>query len=120
MTALAKKSLNWTVLAVFAPVLILTGALGFVLPEGPMSAAPAYNIFHIVFGALGAALVLRRREGPIRMFNVGFGLIDLYQAAASMLHWWPIDHFRWKTGDDVLHVVIGLGLVVVGLSGRRR
>ena len=120
MTALAKKSLNWSVLAVFAPVLILTGALGFVLPEGPMSSAPAYNVFHVVFGALGVLLVLRRREATIRAFNIGFGLIDLYQAAASMFYWWPIDHFRWKTGDDVLHVVIGLGLVFVGLSGRRR
>ena len=113
-----KKDLNYRVLAIFAPVLILTGALGFVLPEGPMSSAPAYNIFHIVFGALGGVLVLARRSAGIRMFNIGFGLIDLYQALASFLGWFPIEYFRWKTADDVLHVVIGAALVAVGLAGR--
>lgn len=113
-----KKDLNRVVLAIFAPVLILTGALGFVLPPGPMSAAPAYNIFHIVFGALGGALVLARRPGPIRAFNIGFGLIDLYQAVASFLGLFPLAYFQWKTADDVLHVVIGAALVAVGLMGR--
>lgn len=119
MHASAETNLNYKVLAVFAPVLILTGALGFVLPPGPMSAAPAYNIFHIVFGALGGVLVLARRHNAIRVFNVGFGLIDLYQAIASKLGLFPVEYFQWKTADDVLHVVIGAALVAVGLSGRR-
>ena len=118
MNALAKKNLNRTVLAVFAPVLILTGALGFVLPPGPMSAAPAYNIFHVVFGLLGGAVVLAGRDGPIRTFNIWFGLIDLYQAVASKFGLFPIEYFQWKTADDVLHVVIGAALVAVGVSGR--
>jgi hypothetical protein len=120
MPAPARKDLNTVVLAIFAPVLILTGALGFVLPPGPMSAAPAYNIFHIAFGALGTALVLTRRDPAIRAFNIGFGLIDLYQALASALDLFPAEHFRWQTADDVLHVVIGAALVAVGLFGRRR
>jgi hypothetical protein len=115
-----RKSLNYLTLAIFAPVLILTGALGFVLPPGPMSAAPAYNVFHIVFGAIGVALVLSKREASIRTFNVVFGLIDLYQAVASFMHWFPERQFQWKTGDDVLHVVIGAALVLIGLLGRNR
>lgn len=115
-----RKDLNYRVLAVFAPVLILTGVLGFVLPPGPMSNAPAYNIFHIVFGALGGLLVLGGRAGGIRGFNLGFGLIDLYQAVASCWGLFPAEYFRWKWGDDVLHVVIGAGLVAVGMAGRRR
>ena len=120
MDTLPKKNLNYLALAVFAPVLILTGALGFVLPPGPMSAAPAYNVFHILFGALGGAFVLSKRVDLIRAFNVGFGLIDLYQALASFLHWFPERHFQWKTGDDVLHVVIGAALVLIGMTGRSR
>jgi hypothetical protein len=27
-------------------------------------------------------------------------------------------HFQWKAADDVLHVVIGAALVVIGLTGR--
>lgn len=110
---------NRPVLTIFAPVLILTGALGFVLPPGPMSAAPAYNVFHIVFGLLGGAAVLSRRPGLIRAFNLGFGVIDLYQALASFLHLFPEKYFQWKTADDVLHVVLGVALVAVARSGRR-
>lgn len=64
--------------------------------------------------------MLARREAAIRAFNVGFGLIDLYQALASALGLFPGEYFRWQTADDVLHVVIGTALVAVGLFGRRR
>src|SRR5687768_16205407 len=98
--------LNYYVLIVFAPILILVGVLGFVLPPSASltSGAPAYNVFHLVSGALGLALALSRREPLIRAFNVGFGLVDLYQAAASFLHLFPEQHFRWTRADDVLHV----------------
>lgn len=105
---------------IFAPVLILTGLLGFVLPEGLMSNAPAYNIFHIIFGAIGLAFVLLKREDFIRGFNISFGLIDLYQAAASFLNWFPEQHFQWKTADDILHIIIGGALVLIGLFGKRK
>lgn len=114
------RDLNTAVLSVFAPVLLLAGVLGFVLPEGPMSGAPAYNVFHLVFGAIGGVLVLGGDRSAIRRFNVLFGLIDLYQFVASVMGWFPIEQFRWKTADDVLHLVIGAGLVAVGLLGRRR
>ena len=113
--------LNWIVLIVFAPVLILVGVLGFVLPESASltSGAPAYNWFHIAFGVTGLLLALTKRESYARAFNLGFGLIDLYQAAASFLHLFPENYFRWTRVDDALHVLVGALLVGVALYGRR-
>jgi len=110
------------VLRLFAPILILAGIGGFVIPadKSLMSGAAAYNVFHLCFGALGVAIVLSKRERAVAAFNVGFGLIDLYQAVASRAGWFPIDAFRWKTADDVLHVAFGLLLVAVGVHGWRR
>jgi cytochrome c biogenesis protein CcdA len=48
---------------------------------------------------------------------VAFGAIDLYQAIASFSGWFPNESFKWKRADDVLHVVIGAFLVLVGLFG---
>jgi len=113
--------LNYLVLLIFAPILILTGVLGFIIPPGKglMSGAPAYNIFHIVAGSIGLLLVLMKNEGFISAFNVGFGVIDLYQAVASFMHLFPEQVFLWKSADDVLHIVIGAGLVFVGLYGQK-
>jgi phosphoglycerol transferase MdoB-like AlkP superfamily enzyme len=110
--------LNYWVLIVFAPLLILTGIAGFIIPadKSLTSGAPAYNIFHILFGTAGI-LVATHHHDAIRYFNIGFGLIDLYQAAASYFHWFPEKQFRWKSSDDILHVVIGAGLVLVGIFG---
>ena len=111
--------LNYTVLAVFAPVLIVAGMLGFVLSDrGLLSGAPAYNVFHITFGLVGVALVLSKKRKLIRIFNLTFGLIDLYQAVASLAHLFPAVFFRWTRGDDLLHVLIGTGLVFASLYDR--
>ena len=111
--------LNFYVLVVFAPLLILTGILGFALPadKSLTSGAPAYNIFHIIFGLIGVAAVLSVNGGFIRGFNIVFGLIDLYQAAASFLHLFPESYFKWKRADDLLHIVIGAVLVLAGIFG---
>lgn len=111
--------LNFYVLLIFAPLLILVGVLGFLLPSDKSltSGAPWYNIFHIAFGLIGVAAVLSGNEMYIRGFNIGFGLIDLYQAAASYGHFFPERYFRWKRADDILHIVIGVGLVAVGVFG---
>lgn len=110
------NDLNFYVLAIFAPLLIVVGLLGFVIPENKSltSGAPAYNIFHIAFGLVGLGCVLFGVDKCIRGFNIGFGLIDLYQAAASFFGWFPKAQFGWKRADDILHIVIGLGLVVIG------
>lgn len=116
-----RTSLNRIALLIFAPVLVLTGVLGFAIPAryALLSGAPAYNVFHIVFGTLGLVLALLARESCIRAFNVGFGLIDLYQALASATHLSPESLFRWTRADDVLHVIIGAGLIAIGFAGRQ-
>lgn len=111
--------LNYYVLLVFAPLLVVVGVLGFFIPENKSltSGAPAYNIFHIVFGSIGLACVLFGVEPCARWFNIGFGAIDLYQAVASFANLPPKAQFRWRRADDYLHIVIGLGLVAVGIFG---
>jgi len=108
--------LNYYVLMVFAPLLVLTGLAGFVIPERKSltSGAPAYNVFHIVFGLIGLGIVYTQHQACIRAFNIGFGLIDVYQAIASFLHLFPEKQFRWRRADDVLHIVIGIALVLIG------
>ena len=109
------RDLNQLVARVFGPTLIVTGLAGFVVPpkKAMTSGAPAYNVFHMVFGAVG--ILASRRRRAARAFNLGFGAIDLYQAVASRRGLFPQKWFRWKTADDVLHVVIGAALVSAAL-----
>lgn len=115
------RPLNEVVLRVFAPLLLVVGVLGFVTPEALAltSGATPYNLFHLAFGAIGLACVWRRDLRFIRAFTIGFGLIDLYQAVASVAGLWPKALFAWRAADDLLHVVIGLGLLGVGLLADR-
>jgi hypothetical protein len=117
--AIIKKSINYITLAIFAPILILTGVAGFLIPaeQGLTSGAPPYNVFHIVFGAIGLIFVSSKKEQLISPFNAGFGLIDLYQALASYLNLPPKNHFLWTPVDDILHILIGLALVIIGCYG---
>ena len=122
MSSDKKRRVNLITLGIFAPVLVLAGVLGFVIPPhlSLTSGAPAYNIFHIVFGSIGIALVWLKRAELIRLFNLGFGVIDLYQALASFLHLFPEQYFRWTRVDDALHIIIGAVLVLIGWSGAER
>ena len=108
-----------TVLAIFAGVLVLVGVLGFVIPadKALTSGAPAYNIFHLCFGALGGAIAMWGNDGSMRAFLIGFGVIDLYQAVASRQNWFPKPQIKWRPADDVLHVVVGIALVAIGIAG---
>jgi len=116
------KTLNQKTLAIFAPVLILIGIAGFVIPErySLTSGAVPYNLFHIFFGAIGLILVMTKSELLTSLLNLGFGLIDLYQALASVFGLTPIQYFHWTFVDDVLHVLIGFALVIIGIYGLRR
>ncbi len=109
--------LNFFTLAIFAPALVLVGILGYIIPphKSPTSGAAPYNIFHIAFGVIGAIVVMSNYPAGIKTFNIGFGLIDLYQAAASYLGLFPKRLFKWTRIDDILHIVIGIGLVVIGV-----
>ncbi len=113
------KSINFITLAVFAPLLILVGVAGFLIPaeQSLTSGAPAYNIFHISFGLFGLIVLRTRNESAISGFNAMFGLIDLYQALASYLGLPPREYFLWTRVDDILHLVIGLALFSVGAYG---
>jgi len=117
--AIKKRSANRITLAIFAPILILVGVAGFLVPAQPglTSGAPAYNVFHLVFGTLGLILVWLASERLVSLFNAGFGLIDLYQALASRLDLFPEQYFLWTKVDDILHILIGLALVIIGAYG---
>jgi hypothetical protein len=116
-----KTPLNLHLLRLFAPILIVVGVLGFVVPASAAmtSGATPYNIFHLVFGVIGLGCVASGKVEAARAFNLGFGAIDLYQALASLADLWPRSLFLWTRVDDVLHVVVGAVLVAVGLAADR-
>lgn len=92
---------------------------GLVIParQSLTSGANAYNVFHLLFGFVGLVLVWSAKERLISLFNAGFGLVDLYQALASRLHLFPEQYFLWTKVDDLLHILIGLVLVIIGAYG---
>src|SRR5688572_29016228 len=112
MISVNKKSVKYITLAIFAPLLILVGVAGFLVPAqlSLTSGAPPYNIFHIFFGSIGLLILLSRKEWLVNSFNVGFGFIDLYQALGSYLQLPPKQYFLWTPVDDILHTIIGLAL----------
>jgi hypothetical protein len=110
---------NRRLLVLFAPLLLLAGVLGFVVPErlSLMSGAAPYNYFHLAFGALGLLLVRTASpRGPV-LFNLGFGLFDLWQAVAGVAGWFPAELFLLRPADHVLHVAFGLVLTGAGVMG---
>ena len=115
------KSLNQKTLLVLGPLLLLTGISGFVIPErySLMSGATPYNLFHIIFGVLGLWLAMSNSDLGASAFNLGFGLLDLYQALASVVGLAPIQYFHWTYVDDVVHVLLGFALVLIGGYGLR-
>jgi hypothetical protein len=117
-----KQSLNAIILTVFAPLLILVGIAGFLIPpqQSLTSGATPYNIFHLFFGSVGLIILATRRQQLVSLFNAGFGLIDLYQVIASFLHLFPQRYFLWTRADDVLHIIIGLILTIAGCYGLRK
>ena len=112
-------SVNRTVLIVFSLFLIGVGILGFLLPaeNGLTSGAPLYSAFHIISGFVGIVFWIAKRERAAETFNIGFGLIELYQALASYQHLFPQQYFRWTPADDALHIIIGIFLIAVGCYG---
>ena len=115
------NTLNQTTLMILAPLLIITGIAGFVIPAqyNLMSNATSYNLFHIIFGAIGLVLLQTKSDLAASSFNLGFGLVDLYQALASVVGLTPIQYFQWTYADDVVHVILGFALVIIGGYGLR-
>lgn len=114
--------LNLTTLMVLAPLLMLTGIAGFAIPEqyNLMSGAAPYNMFHLIFGAIGVFLMATKSDLVASLFNFSFGLIDLYQVLASVVGLTPIQYFHWTYVDDVVHVLFGFALVLIGGYGISR
>ena len=112
---------NVQLLTLFAPLLLLAGVVGFVVPAhlSLMSGAPAYNVFHLIAGAVGLLLLRSRLAAPAIAFNLTFGLIDLYQAVAGLTGLFPAQLFALRPADHVVHVLFGLLLFGVGLLGKR-
>ena len=113
------KTLNQKTLMILAPLLVLTGIAGFLIPEqySLLSGAAPYNMFHLIFGALGLVLIAANSDLLASLFNFGFGLIDLYQVLASVVGLTPIQYFHWTFFDDVVHVILGFALVIIGGYG---
>ena len=84
-----------------------------------MSGAVPYDVFHIVFGSVGIAIVLARSARGAIFFNLGFGLADLYQAFAGLMGLFPASLFRLRPADHVVHVALGLLLVGFALMATR-
>jgi hypothetical protein len=122
--ALASRWPRWNVqvAGAFGALLVLTGAMGLLRPEpgGLMSQAVPYDIFHIAFGALGLTVGLRRAPGESAAFNLGFGLIDLWQVVAGWSGVFPAPLFALRPADHVVHLVVGVLLVACGAAGLRR
>lgn len=112
---------NLQVLSVFAPLLVLTGILGFVLPPSLslMSGAAPYNVFHLLAAAVGLAILARRSVPLAITFNLVFGGIDLWQALAGVAGLFPARLFALRPADHVVHVVVGSILVGVGYLGKK-
>jgi hypothetical protein len=112
--------LNRAVLSIL-PLLILTGIVGFLIPEQYTltSGAAPYNMFHIVSGAIGLFIVSTGEARFPVFFNIGFGLFDLYQAVASFFGLSPIQYFHWTSVDDLLHVTLGVALILIGCYALR-
>ena len=116
------KTLNQKTLMILAPLLILTGAAGFIIPAqySLMSGATPYNLFHIIFGSIGLLVTMTNNDLSASSFNFGFGLIDLYQVLASVAGLTPIQYFYWTYADDVAHVLLGSALVIIGGYGLKK
>lgn len=86
--------------------------LGFV----GRSQSTAYDVFHLIFGLLGAAtaVVASGRYAPT--FNLTFGLIDAYQAVAQLIGIFPTQLFNLTPLDTVQHVAIAVVLVGVSVA----
>jgi hypothetical protein len=116
------KTLNQITLTILAPLLMLTGIAGFLIPErySLLSGATPYNLFHLIFGAIGLVLLSAKNDLWASLFNFMFGLIDLYQVLASVVGLTPIQYFHWTYADDVVHVLLGFALAIIGGYGLRR
>ena len=97
----------------------MLGVVALSLSSGN-SSAPAYNIFHILFGFAGLVIVLTGVGHASSIFNLAFGAIEVYQAVADGAGWFPQQLFAWRPLDTQLHWVAGVLLAAIGAYGMLR
>lgn len=113
------ENLNFLILLIFAPTLVLVGILGFITPASlkRISTEPAYNIFHIVCGVIGAVVLLSNNDSALKSFNMVFGLLNIYQFAASYANQFPAQYFKWTRIDNIIHFLLGAFFLVIAFLG---
>lgn len=111
-------------------VLIVLGALGFV--PNPLVGAPsaawgtpllltgdAHDVLHLVGGAvaLHAALGMSRARRDVVL--IGLGAVALVLLALGLLdgRWFGVAPYPVGLADQLLHLIVGLGSLVMGLAG---
>ncbi|QFZ19701.1 DUF4383 domain-containing protein [Saccharothrix syringae] len=125
--------------AAVGAVFLLVGVLGFVpgittdydrlafaghhsgaLLLGVFAVSVLHNVVHLLFGVAG--LALSRTAGGAVAFLVGGGagylLLWLYGLVVD--HDGPANFVPLNTADNWLHLVLGVGMVVLGLAVRPR
>lgn len=113
------ENLNFLILVITAPLLVLVGILGYITPSGlkRISTEPAYNIFHIVCGLCAAIVLLSNNDDAVKTYNIVYGILNLYQFAASFARQFPFQYFKWTRTDNVIHLLAGSLLVAIALLG---
>jgi hypothetical protein len=109
--------LNTLSLGLLSVLIMLLGAIGFLVPEyvSVLSTTYAYNLFRVDLGLIGIIMALSGDKRIIRYGNLGMGIIFFYQASASFLELYPIQHFQWTIVDDILNADIGLAMMLISL-----
>jgi len=111
------RNINFLVLKILSPILILIGVVGYFLPPGYriICTDTFYNLFHIDAGILGFIIVLIGNLALARFYNILLGGVYVYQAVASFLHIFPAKLFHYTVTDDILNIDIGAILLLIGL-----
>jgi hypothetical protein len=109
--------LNTLALGIFSVFIMLLGAIGFLVPKyiSVLSNSYAYNLFRVDLGLVGIIMALSGDRKIISYGNLGMGIIFFYQASASFLGLYPIQHFQWTIADDILNADIGLVMMLISL-----
>ena len=63
------------------------------------------------------AIAFRSSAFAAASFNAAFGIIDIWQAIAGWMGWFPAGVFALTPVDHVVHIVVGAGLLLLGLCG---
>jgi hypothetical protein len=109
--------LNILALGIFSVLILLLGAMGFLMPENIslLSTTYSYNLFRVDLGLVGIIVALTNDKTIIKYGNLSLGLVIAYQAFASLLNLYPEEYFQWTILDNILNADIGLAMILIGL-----